>query len=421
MFGPNISTTEGETWKMHRRIVQQAFTDKNLQLVWSETGLLLDKILEQWDEQQGQEVRIPHVQDMTKELGLAVFSAAALGRRMTLDHTSSEKKPLGYVHSFPQALSIVSGGIINRLLLPSWAEDLTLAGQNLASGFIEFKKYLSTMVRLYQNHGKLDRNLLGSEDSPMAGSESLFMNILVTAGEESKAPQNMDFKQQDILGNTFLLLFAGHETTANGIAFSLGLLAAHPEVQERVYAQVKQVTSSRAKLEYADMNDLKLVTGVMLEALRMYPALLQLSRNADEDFAINVASNAPGAGEETREAMVIPANSKVVIAIAAVHYNPTYWPEPEEFKPERFCTSYNKDAFLGFSTGRKSCIGRRFAETEGTAVLAAILARYQVAIDDTQFPTIPGESIQARRARLLKPSHVLSVAPERLPLVFKRR
>ncbi|KAG8714607.1 hypothetical protein FRC08_011682, partial [Ceratobasidium sp. 394] len=365
MFGPNISTVEGETWKAHRRIVQQAFTEKNVQLVWSETELVIEKLFKLWDEQQGPEVRIPHVVDITKKIALMVFSAAALGRRMSWDRELDGVVPLGYSHPFQRALSIVSSGIIARLLIPSWAEELTPATRTLASGFRDFRKYLLAMVDLYRNQGRLDRNLIGSEDSGDTATESLFVNILVTASEENTEAERVEFGQKQISGNAFLFLFAGHETTAHAIAFGLGLLAAHPDVQTQVYAQIKRVISSRPKLEYTDMNDLKIVTGVLLEALRMYPALLQLSRNADEDFTISVASNAPGADESIREKMFIPANSKIVISIAATHYNPIYWPEPEEFRPTRFCRTYNKDAFLGFSTGRKSCLGKRQALPKG--------------------------------------------------------
>ncbi|KAG9073570.1 hypothetical protein FS749_014986 [Ceratobasidium sp. UAMH 11750] len=114
MFGPNISAVEGETWKAHRRIVQQAFTEKNVQLVWSETELVIEKLFKLWDEQQGPEVRIPHVVDITKKIALMVFSAAALGRRMSWDRELDGVVPLGYSHPFQRALSIVSSGIIAR-------------------------------------------------------------------------------------------------------------------------------------------------------------------------------------------------------------------------------------------------------------------------------------------------------------------
>ncbi|KAG8733269.1 hypothetical protein FRC10_000330 [Ceratobasidium sp. 414] len=214
---------------------------------------------------------------------------------------------------------------------------------------------------------------------------------------------------------------AGHETTAHGLAFSLGFLAAYPDVQQQVYAQVKRTLGSRERLEYADMNELKLVTGTFLEALRMYPGTPRLTKIAAEDSVLSVARNGPGSDENTRQIIFVPAKSRVAIAIPAVHYDPRHWPEPEEFRPSRFVEAYNKDAFLAFGVGRRACVGRKFAETEGTAVLATILSQYEISIDHSKFPSIPGEGPQARRERLLRPCHMMTLAPENLPLVFKKR
>ncbi|KAG9081684.1 hypothetical protein FRC07_014453 [Ceratobasidium sp. 392] len=169
------------------------------------------------------------------------------------------------------------------------------------------------------------------------------------------------------------------------------------------------------------MNELKLVTGTFFEALRMYPMVPRIAKIADEDYVLRISQNSPESNDNDRETMFIPAKSRVVIAITAVHYDPRHWPEPEEFRPTRFVDAYNKDAFLPFGTGRRACVGRKFAETEATAVLATILARYEVSIDHSKFPSIPGETAQARRERLLRPFYMMSLAPEHLPLIFKRR
>ncbi|KAG8744768.1 hypothetical protein FRC12_014737 [Ceratobasidium sp. 428] len=200
MFGPNISTVEGETWRTHRRIIQQAFTEKNLQLVWTETVLVIEKLFELWDEQYGQEVRISNAADVTKKLSLMVFSAAALGRRMSWDLDSNGVVPLGYSHSFQRALSIVSGGIIARLLTPSWAEGLTTATQTLAAGFRDYRKYLLAMEDSYKKQGRLDQELIGSEDSAFTTTENLFMNILVTASEQKSEGQEVEFEQKEVTG-----------------------------------------------------------------------------------------------------------------------------------------------------------------------------------------------------------------------------
>ncbi|KAG9080149.1 hypothetical protein FRC06_007013 [Ceratobasidium sp. 370] len=153
----------------------------------------------------------------------------------------------------------------------------------------------------------------------------------------------------------------------------------------------------------------------------MYPAAPRLTKIAAEDSVLSVARNGKGADENARETIFVPAKSRVVIATLAVHYNPQHWEEPEEFRPSRFVDAYNKDAFLAFGVGRRACLGRKFAETEGTAVLAIILAQYEISIDHSKFPSIPGESPQARRERLLRPYYMMTLAPEHLPLVFKRR
>ncbi|CAE6467482.1 unnamed protein product, partial [Rhizoctonia solani] len=226
---------------------------------------------------------------------------------------------------------------------------------------------------------------------------------------------------RDVAGNAFLFLFAGHETTAHTLSFCLGLLALYPEVQQEVYEQIKQVIGTRDKLEYSDMNDINLVECVLWEALRLYPVVTQAPKIATEDSVISIARNGPGATENTREDFFIPKGANIWLSFTAVHYNPTHWSEPEKFRPKRFLEPYNKDAFLAFSIGPRSCLGRKFAETESIVALATLLARYEVSIDDERFPSIPGESKLEREARLLDPIQTITLVPARLPLVFKRR
>ncbi|KAF8600973.1 cytochrome P450 [Ceratobasidium sp. AG-I] len=241
------------------------------------------------------------------------------------------------------------------------------------------------------------------------------------ASKEDQTEEGKGLSDEAISGNAFLFLIAGHETTANTLAFSLGLLALYPKIQQEAYMQAKQAMGSDGKLTYADLKDLKLVAGVLYEALRMYPPVLQMARIAEHDATISVARNTPGSDEHTRENLFIPSKSYVIISVIGTHYNPTYWPEPEEFRPTRFSEPYNKDAFLSWSTGRRACIGQKFAETEGIAALATILTRYEITVDASKFPAIPGESTNARRERLLRPSLLITLAPEKLPLVFTRR
>ncbi|QRV81225.1 cytochrome P450 family protein [Ceratobasidium sp. AG-Ba] len=418
-YGPSLVILEGDEWKRHRRITQKAFSEENAKLVWSESVLVIEKLFEKWDSQYGREVYVPQITMITEALALMVISSAALGQRMSWDDLN-KKTPPGYTVSFQQAITIVARTVLTRALTPSWTEGWSEATRTMATGFREFGRYMQDMATTYRRKGTLDQDLTGTEVLAQTPTDTLF-EIIMAASEGETPEDSKAFTDREAMGNIFLFLMAGHETTAHALAFSLGLLALHPEVQNEVYAQIKQTLGSRQRLEYSDLNDLKLATGTLLESLRMYPVALRIAKLVAEDSVLTVARNGPGTGESMREKIFLPAGSRAVIAVTAVHYNPRYWPEPEEFQPTRFTDSYNRDAFLAFGVGRRACVGRKFAETEGAAVLATILSKYEILVDHTKFQTIPGESLQARRERLLRPNYHITIAPENLPLVFKRR
>ncbi|CAE6474193.1 unnamed protein product [Rhizoctonia solani] len=418
MFGHNLATVEGDDWKRHRKETQRAFNEKNIRMVWSETEGVMNRLFKIWDKLDTREIRVGDVPDLTEMLALLVISAAAFGRRVSWD-PSEDKTPEGRAMSFSTALRTVSNNLITRLLIPTWAKDLTNKTKTITTAFSEFGSYLTEMTAARRAGESINGNEL-EEPHAEAASDSLF-DILLSASEEDSGKAKQKLSDKDVAGNAFLFLFAGHETTAHTLSFCLGLLALYPEVQQEVYEQIKQVMGSRDKFEYSDMNDMNLVECVFWEGLRLYPVVTHAPKVAMEDSVVSIARNGPGATEDTREDFFIPKGANIWLSFTAVHYNPTYWSEPEKFHPKRFLEPYNKDAFLAFSIGPRSCLGRKFAETEGIVALAMLLARYEVKIDEEKFPSIPGESTLEREARLLDPIQTITLVPARLPLVFKRR
>ncbi|KAF8745888.1 cytochrome P450, partial [Rhizoctonia solani] len=420
MYGHNLASVEGDDWKRHRRETQRAFNEarifasrnekvinqvftlqKNIRMVWSETEGVMNSLFEVWDKLNTTEVRISDVPDMTEMLALLVISAAGFGRRVNWD-PADDKTPEGRKMSFSTALRTVSGNLITRLLIPNWAKDLTKTTRTITTAFSEFGSYLSEMTAARRIGKENDGSELQEAPHAQVASDSLF-NILLSASDADSG-KGQKLSDRDVAGNAFLFLFAGHETTAHTLSFCLGLLALYPEVQQEVHEQIKQVIGTRDKLEYSDMNDINLVECVLWEALRLYPVVTQAPKIATEDSVISIARNSPGATENTREDFFIPKGANIWLSFTAVHYNPTHWSEPEKFRPKRFLEPYNKDAFLAFSIGPRSCLGRKFAETESIVALAMLLARYE-----------------EREARLLDPIQTITLVPARLPLVFKPR
>jgi cytochrome P450 len=97
-----------------------------------------------------------------------------------------------------------------------------------------------------------------------------------------------------------------------------------------------------------------------------------------------------------------------------------YWKDPEEFQPARFLDpDWPRDAFIPFSAGPRACIGRKFSETEGVAVLTMLVQKYIIEVKEE--PQFAAETFAERRTRVLAPKLGLTLTPEHVPLVFKRR
>ena len=140
----------------------------------------------------------------------------------------------------------------------------------------------------------------------------------------------------------------------------------------------------------------------MNEALRLFPPVPTFPKSNVDDVTFTTTNAAGDKG-----VISIPRNSCLTICIPSLHHNPRYWEEPDEFKPARFLDPYHREAFLPFSGGPRGCIGRGFAETEGVAVLTLITSRYKVEVrEEARFE---GETVQARKKRLLKSVHNLTV------------
>ncbi|KAN0125404.1 Cytochrome P450 [Lactarius tabidus] len=221
--------------------------------------------------------------------------------------------------------------------------------------------------------------------------------------------------EQELIGNMFIFLLAGHETTAHTLCFAFAALALFPDVQERLYQQIKGIMADLdGTPTYEDMNRLTLSLAVLYETLRMFPPGSSVPKKAAEDTNLTV-NNADG-GKTT---FPIPAGTEIYFHMPATHYNPRYWKDPYTFRPERFLEEWPRDAFLPFSSGARACLGRRFFETESVAVVTVMMMKYRVEVkEESEFI---GETFEQRFERITASEQYLTNTPSRVPLVFRRR
>jgi cytochrome P450 len=159
------------------------------------------------------------------------------------------------------------------------------------------------------------------------------------------------------------MLTAGHETTAVTLSWAWYSILSHPAIAEKFYREVEEVLGSRP-VTAADLPRLRYTRMIVDETLRMYPPIWLVARVALRD---------DNSGKRP-----IPANAGVLISPFLIHRRPQCWPQPDEFRPERFALGTDGAEELGylpFLGGRHICLGKFFALAETVTVLATIAQR----------------------------------------------
>ena len=200
---------------------------------------------------------------------------------------------------------------------------------------------------------------------------------------------------EQLRDETLTIFLAGHETTANALAWSWYLLGLHPEAAERLAAEADDVVGNRAP-GAGDLPRLPFARAVLAESMRLYPPAWIIGREATEPLEV---------GGHT-----LPAHSTVFASPWVTHRDPRFWPEPERFLPDRWMPDregeIDRSAYLPFSTGPRKCIGEGFAWTEGTLVLATLARRWRLHL-------LPGQQIQPWPLITLRPRPGVMVRLER--------
>ncbi|MPV88923.1 cytochrome P450 [Georgenia ruanii] len=190
------------------------------------------------------------------------------------------------------------------------------------------------------------------------------------------------------------MLLAGHETTANALAFAGHLLATHPSVQDRVAAEVLEVCGVGGQPSVEDLERLPLTRATLSEALRLYPPSWAMGRQAQVPTQVGDVE--------------VPAGTVLLASQWVVHRDPRWWPEPDSFDPGRFlppAPDRPRFAFFPFGGGTRQCIGAAFAWTEGVLTLATILARWRLG-------DVPARRLTLDPLLTLRPRDGVWVLPE---------
>ncbi|KAH0616153.1 hypothetical protein JD844_027058 [Phrynosoma platyrhinos] len=206
--------------------------------------------------------------------------------------------------------------------------------------------------------------VINGEQSKSKVRRAFLDMLLNTTDENGKKMSYLDIREEV---DTFM--FEGHDTTAASMNWCIYLLACYPEVQRKVHKELDEVFGdSDCPITMDDLKKLQYLESAIKEALRIFPSVPFFARTLSEEIHM--------------KGFKVPKGTDCIIVPYALHRNPDIFPEPEEFRPERFfpenSAGRNPYAYVPFSAGPRNCIGQRFALMEEKTVLATILRHFQV-------------------------------------------
>ncbi|HVY49051.1 MAG TPA: cytochrome P450, partial [Minicystis sp.] len=331
MLGNGLLTSEGAFHKRQRRMMAPAFAHKRIAEYASAITERACRAASHWRDGE----RIDFAEEMMK------LTLEIVGKTLFDAEVGSDAAAVG------EAITGVMKAAIDNInavvpVPPSWPTPRNLRAKRHVA---ELDAVIYRLIRERRRDGR---------------DHGDFLSMLLAAQDEDDKSVMTDEQVRDEAMTIFL---AGHETTANALAWTLYLLAQHPDVRERVEREVDAALGGSPPT-LADVGNLPLSLAVLKEAMRLYPPAYLVTRRATRAVTI--------AGRE------LPAGQLVLVNILGMHRSGRYFAEPLRFDPGRFLPggeTHDKLAYLPFGAGPRVCIGNHFALMEGQLAVAAVVQR----------------------------------------------
>jgi cytochrome P450 len=343
LLGHSVFLTNGAVWKRQRRIIDPAF----------EGGRLRETFPAMWAASVAAAMRLPD--------GIVEIE----------EHTSHAAADVIFraLFSIPIEDAIASAVFQEFRTFQRSQPILNLAA------FVPMPKWIPRLFRRNTRASaarirKLIGQLVDSRAEQIAAGTA--PDDLATKIMTTRDPETGDtFSPDEMVDQVAIFFLAGHETSAAALAWALYLVALYPDWQDKVAAEAQALDVC----DFAVMSKMPITRDVFREALRLYPPVPMMVREA--------------ACPESFRDRNLQRGSQIVISPWHLHRHERLWNNPDEFDPSRWQTENGKtcqrDAYIPFSSGARVCSGAGFAMIEGPLILARLLR-------DTHVAPVPGRA-----------------------------
>ena len=368
-LGRGLLTSEGETWRRHRRIMAPAFDRRSIESYAPIITAVAGELLNRWDavpEQSEVDVGAAMMQTTLHIISRAMFSA------------NSDEIVDIVEQGVGRYQTAVRPNLLDLLGFPAWLTRLFSFRRAGAGVFNEFDQ---TVDKLIESRARDEANDLGRQPRDLLAR--------LVAARDAETGGAMTAKE--VRDEVVTIFMAGHETTAQALTWTWYLLSLHPAVEAKLQAELRAVLDGRTP-QHEDIAKLRYTRMVIEEAMRLYPPAHTMARE-------------PIAADKVL-GQRIPAGAIVLIAPWLLHRKASLWSEPHRFDPERFATEPARYTYIPFGAGQRICIGAAFAMTEAILLLATIAQRYRLILK-------PGHPVEPQGLITLRPRHGMAMSLER--------
>ncbi|ARK12973.1 cytochrome P450 [Fibrella sp. ES10-3-2-2] len=365
-LGEGLLTSDGDFWRKQRRLAQPAFHRQKI-------TMLAETMVQESAAWVGDLRQL----DLSKPVNISqsYMDVTMLIVCKTLFSTNVEGRLDGLSHSLETLNVLANKALLSPIKVPrTWPTPNNIRyNQSLERVNALIYEFIHTRKQTGDRHDDLLDMLLHATDEDTGESMS----------------------EQQLRDECVTLFTAGHETTAVSMAWLTYLLAQHPDVVTRLRTEADAVLGDNVPGKVppvAAFRTMPYALQVVQEALRLYPPAWAMSRMALADDQIGPYR--------------IPKGDTVVVSPYLLHHDPTNWPDPDRFDPDRFAEGRDKDrptyAYLPFGGGPRLCIGNQFALMEMQILLTFFVRTFD-------FQLVNAASIKPKPLITLRPNRPIQV------------
>ncbi|ODM89791.1 Cytochrome P450 4C1 [Orchesella cincta] len=369
MTGNGLVMSSGQLWHTNRKLFAKAFSYSALKTymqIYNKCASRLTAKLERIGEKHGFS-EYQKINWIIHECGFDVITETVMGLDQIVNKEDSALM-------FTNLNSAKNAAMIKQVFnAQPWLAPLF----QLHPSSIKYRKSLYNIDSIIKKMITQFRHRAGEDKD---ADEDSFENMLAFMLKSGLA-------EDVILAEVKTMLLAGYETTSSTIHYLFFMLALHQNHQNACREEILRVFDKcpDGQLTMEALSELKYLERCIQETLRLFPVIFTIARKLETPLIIGNGSN-------------------VAVSILQLHRSPEYFPNPDEFQPERFlpenCMGRHSFAYVPFSSGPRSCIGMKFALLEAKTIAAHVLKEFELYTSDTMksVPNMPSILLKPERA-----------------------